>query len=120
MVLQLGLLWPCPQILRPDWKGFPRVNPLAYSAAGSVRKKKKLSPGVGGDLQLLLVDSHSDLGVLAALLGGGEQDGGLAEEDLDLALVLLVLHVPGEDAVGTAGGAVAGELEPTLENFFSL
>jgi hypothetical protein len=30
MVLQLGLLWPCPQILRPDWKGFPMATPLAY------------------------------------------------------------------------------------------
>ena len=23
-------LWACPQILRPDWKGFPRTNTLAY------------------------------------------------------------------------------------------
>jgi hypothetical protein len=23
----LGWLWPCPQILRPDWKGFPSTNP---------------------------------------------------------------------------------------------
>jgi hypothetical protein len=22
----LGWLWHCPQILRPDWKGFPRIN----------------------------------------------------------------------------------------------
>jgi hypothetical protein len=29
-VLQLGWLRPCPQILRPDWKGFPRTNALAY------------------------------------------------------------------------------------------
>jgi len=29
-VLQLDWLWPCQQILRPDWKEFPRTNPLAY------------------------------------------------------------------------------------------
>ncbi len=32
--------WPCPQILRPDWKGFPRTNPLAYSAGPSVMTDK--------------------------------------------------------------------------------
>jgi hypothetical protein len=26
----MGWLWPFPQILRPDWKGFTRTNPLAY------------------------------------------------------------------------------------------
>jgi hypothetical protein len=31
--LQMGLLWPCPQIQRPDWKGFLRANPLAYWAS---------------------------------------------------------------------------------------
>ncbi len=31
-VIQLSLLWPCPQILKPDWKRFPRTNPLAYWA----------------------------------------------------------------------------------------
>jgi hypothetical protein len=30
----LGLLWPCPQILRPDWKGLPRANPLVVSDKG--------------------------------------------------------------------------------------
>jgi hypothetical protein len=40
MVLQLGLLWPCPQILRPDWKGFPRASPLAYWALSSETKEK--------------------------------------------------------------------------------
>ncbi len=40
-VLQLRLLWPCPQILRPDWKGFPRENPLANRASPSVTKEKK-------------------------------------------------------------------------------
>ncbi len=39
-VLQLGLLWPCPQILRPNWKGLPRANPLAYGALSSVKKEK--------------------------------------------------------------------------------
>ncbi len=33
-------LWACPQILRPDWKGFPRTNPLAYYASSSVTKEK--------------------------------------------------------------------------------
>ncbi len=40
-MLQLGWLWPCPQIRRPDWKGFPRTNALAYSALSSVSKEKK-------------------------------------------------------------------------------
>ncbi len=35
-----GWLWPCPQILRPDWKGFPRANLLAYWASLSVTKEK--------------------------------------------------------------------------------
>ncbi len=39
-MLQLGWLWPCLKILRPDWKGFPRANPLAYWASSSVTKKK--------------------------------------------------------------------------------
>ncbi len=45
----LGLLWLCPQILRPDWKGFPMANPLAYWASSSVMKEKSLitlTPGV--------------------------------------------------------------------------
>ncbi len=41
-VLQLGWLWPCPQILRPDWKGFLRTDALAYWALSSVTKKKVL------------------------------------------------------------------------------
>ncbi len=44
----MGWLWPCPQILRPDWKGFPRANPLAYWASLSVTKEKSfitLTPG---------------------------------------------------------------------------
>ncbi len=40
MVLQLGLLQPCQLILRPDWKGLPRANPLAYWALSSVTKEK--------------------------------------------------------------------------------
>jgi hypothetical protein len=36
----LGWLRPCPQILRPDWKGFPRANPLAYWALSSATKEK--------------------------------------------------------------------------------
>ncbi len=44
----MGWLWPCPQILRPDWKGFQRANPLAYLASSSVMKEKSfitLTPG---------------------------------------------------------------------------
>ncbi len=37
----MGWLWPCPQILIPDWKGFPRTNPIAYWALSSVTKEKK-------------------------------------------------------------------------------
>jgi hypothetical protein len=36
----LGWLRPCPQILRPDWKGFSRANSLAYWALSSVTKEK--------------------------------------------------------------------------------
>ncbi len=39
-VLQLGWLQPCPQILRPDWKRFPRTNALAYQASSSATKEK--------------------------------------------------------------------------------
>jgi len=37
---KLGLLWPCPQFIRPNWKGFPRANSLAYWASLSVTKGK--------------------------------------------------------------------------------
>ncbi len=33
--------WVCSQILRPDWKGFPRANPLACWALSSDTKEKK-------------------------------------------------------------------------------
>jgi hypothetical protein len=39
-VLQLGWLWPCPQVLRPDWTRFPRTNPLAYWASLWATTKK--------------------------------------------------------------------------------
>jgi hypothetical protein len=45
--LQLGLLRPCPQILRADWK-FQGQTPLACSASSSVMKEKSfvtLPPG---------------------------------------------------------------------------
>ncbi len=38
----MGWLWTCPQILRPDWKGFPRTNTLAYWASSSATKEKSL------------------------------------------------------------------------------
>jgi len=44
----LGWLCPCPEILKPDWKGFPRTNTLAYKATSSVTKKNgfiTLTPG---------------------------------------------------------------------------
>ncbi len=47
--LPLGLLWPCPQILRPNWKGFIRTNTVAYMASSSATKEKSfitLTPGV--------------------------------------------------------------------------
>ncbi len=49
----MSLLWPCPQILRPDWKGFPRANPLANWTSSSVTKEKSfitLTPIGRGDL----------------------------------------------------------------------
>jgi hypothetical protein len=42
------VLWPCPQFFRPDWKGFPSANPIAYWASSSVTKEKSffsLTPG---------------------------------------------------------------------------
>ncbi len=44
----MGLLWPCTQILRPDWKELPWANPLAYWALSSMMKEKSfitLTPG---------------------------------------------------------------------------
>jgi hypothetical protein len=44
----LGWLWPCPKIIRPHWKGFPRANPLDYWATLSATKEKSfitLTPG---------------------------------------------------------------------------
>ncbi len=48
-MLQLDWLWPCSQILRSDWKEFPRTNALAYLALMSATKEKSfltLAPGV--------------------------------------------------------------------------
>ncbi len=48
-MLQLAWLWPWPQILIPDWKGFPTTNTLAYQASSSAMKEKSfitLTPGV--------------------------------------------------------------------------
>ena len=39
------MLWPYPQILRPNWKGFPRAKPLAYWASSSVTKEKSFRRG---------------------------------------------------------------------------
>ncbi len=44
----IGFALPCPQIQRPDWKGFPRANPLAYQTSLSVTKEKTfitMTPG---------------------------------------------------------------------------
>ncbi len=50
-MLKLGWFWPCPQILRHDWKGFPRTYALAYNkASASVTKEKSfitVTPGEG-------------------------------------------------------------------------
>ncbi len=46
----ISWVWHCPQILRPDWKGFPRTNALAYLASSFARKEKgfiTLMPGEG-------------------------------------------------------------------------
>ncbi len=54
----MGLLWPCPQILRPNWKGFPRANPLAYRDSSLVMKEKSfltLAPGVNVIKQFTVV-----------------------------------------------------------------
>ncbi len=57
--LQLGWLWPCPQILRPDWKGFPRMNPLAYCPhLLSVKKEKYITLTSGANV---LISSPSSL-----------------------------------------------------------
>jgi hypothetical protein len=50
--IQLGLLWPCPQILRPDWKEFLRVNHLAYWASSSVTKEKSFITWTTGQPEL--------------------------------------------------------------------
>ncbi len=44
-MLQLGWLWPCPQILRPYWKGFPRTNALAYLASSSAPEETSFITG---------------------------------------------------------------------------
>jgi hypothetical protein len=38
--LQLGWLWPCTQIVSPDWKGLPRANPLAFWSLSSATREK--------------------------------------------------------------------------------
>jgi len=46
----LGWLWPCPQILRPDWKGFLRINAPAYWVLPLAMNEKSfitLSPDFG-------------------------------------------------------------------------
>jgi hypothetical protein len=55
MVLQLGWLWTCPQILRPDWKGFSRTNSLAYWASSSVTKEKSFVTLTPGQLWMTLL-----------------------------------------------------------------
>ncbi len=51
-------VWSCPQILRPDWKGLPRANPLAYWALSSVTREKSFitltsDEGIGGQPNFL-------------------------------------------------------------------
>jgi hypothetical protein len=48
MCSNLGWHWLCPQTRRPDWKGVPRKNTLAYWASSSVTKENSfitLTPG---------------------------------------------------------------------------
>jgi hypothetical protein len=72
----LSLLWPCPQILRPEWKGLPRANPLAYWALSSATKEKSfitLAPGRLGD-------------------GGADGRAARQEDDLLRVVVEKVVH----------------------------
>jgi hypothetical protein len=58
----LGWLWPCPQILRPDWKGFPMANPLGYWASSSVTKEKSFITLTPGNLMFVTVNHfHTSL-----------------------------------------------------------
>ncbi len=62
-MLQLGQLWSCPQILRPDWKGFPRANPLADWISSSVTKGKgfiTLAPGPSRECPIRWSDGDGD------------------------------------------------------------
>jgi hypothetical protein len=57
-VPQEGSIWPHPQILRPDWKGFPRTNALTYSASLSATKEKSFITLTPGFLLFLPVFLH--------------------------------------------------------------
>ncbi len=53
----------CPQILRLDWKGFTRTNPLTYQASSSVMKEKSfitLTTGQNGIKLFFFVTSLSE------------------------------------------------------------
>ncbi len=73
----MGLLWSCPQNLRPDWNGLPRANPLAYWASSLVMKEKSfitLTPEDDG-LEVVIEDQeraplHADHHIKEHLLGG--------------------------------------------------
>jgi hypothetical protein len=54
----LGLLWPCPQILRPDWKRFPMENHLADWASLSVMKKKSFIKLILGLLSFVTITGN--------------------------------------------------------------
>jgi hypothetical protein len=51
----IGWLWPCPQILRPDWKGFSKDEPSSLLGLPVSDKGKKFynidQPGGQGGLQ---------------------------------------------------------------------
>ena len=74
------MLWPCPQILKPDWKGFPRANPLAYLASSSAMKEKSFIAMTPGDRVWVDVEvSELGLLVLGQLVGVGLVDAQLLQ-----------------------------------------
>ena len=105
----MGLLWPSPQILRPDWKGFPRTNPLAYWASLSATKKKNfITWGTSCSGLWLRFSSQGGVVDLEALRVDDPDVGrnAIAELDLDdvahgqlLRLDRLLLAVPYAECV---------------------
>jgi hypothetical protein len=58
-------------------------------------------------MELLLVDSDANFGVVVATFGGSQKNGNFSKEDLNLTSVLFVLHVSGKDAERVLLGAIS-------------